>query len=84
MLTAVVPPGCFVSVRSTGHQLFSMLVLQRTPLLVLLLLWQGLQPVVQLTGSTRIPPTTSLKTEITSNYALLRMAEWEFQHETGK
>ena len=38
MLTPVVPPGRFVSVRSTSRVLFGMLFLQRMPLLVLLLL----------------------------------------------
>ena len=43
MLTPVLQPGSFVSVDSTSHQLFAMLVWQRMPLLVLLLLCLLLQ-----------------------------------------
>ena len=38
MLTPVAPPGLFVSLLSTGRQLFGMLALARMPLGVLLLL----------------------------------------------
>ena len=43
MLKPVALHGRFVSARSTGHQLIGMLVLQRRPLLVLLLLCLLLQ-----------------------------------------
>ena len=43
MLTPVAPPGRSVSVLSTGHLLFGMLVLPRMPLVVLLLLCLLLQ-----------------------------------------